>query len=105
MPAPGNFTFILYAPDMTNPEAFKSRMDVRAQHLQGAREHHHEGILKIGGAILSPDAEKKMIGSIIIFEADSIETVRKTVEEDVYYKEGVWDKEKLQIYPYQSPHL
>lgn len=49
----------------------------------------------VGGAMLTPEsiasptAEKKMIGSVIIFEADSIETVRKAIESDIYYTGNV----------------
>lgn len=38
---------------------------------------------------LNPGAEKKMIGSTLIFKAESIEEVRKLVEKDVYYTSGV----------------
>ena len=36
-----------------------------------------------------PGAEKKMVGSIFICEADSLEAVRKLMENDVYYTSGV----------------
>ena len=49
----------------------------------------------VGGAILTPESaetpssEKKMIGSVLIVEADNINEVRKAIEEDVYYTSGV----------------
>jgi hypothetical protein len=33
--------------------------------------------------------DKKFIGSVLIFEADQIDDVRKRIESDVYYTEGV----------------
>ena len=51
--------------------------------------------LEYGNAFLTPESiapgvtEKKMIGSVMIFEAASIEEVRKLIENDVYYKNGV----------------
>jgi len=34
-------------------------------------------------------ADKKFLGSCIIFEGENIDVVRKLVEEDVYYKNDV----------------
>lgn len=68
-------------------------------------------------SIASPTAEKKMVGSMFICEAESLEEVRNVMENDVYYTSGVvsalfnierrgtvltvrqWDKEKLVILP------
>lgn len=71
-------------------------------------------------SIASPAAEKKMVGSVFICEADSLEAVRQLMESDVYYESGVvsevteyiayeditdgsghwqWDREKLLISP------
>ena len=36
-----------------------------------------------------PGAEKKMVGSVFICEAESLERVRKLMENDVYYTSGV----------------
>ena len=48
---------------------------------------------EFGGTFLAPDftderGRKKMIGSIIFYEAESIEEVRKVVESDPYYTDG-----------------
>ena len=50
--------------------------------------------LDVGGAMLSPESvepggEVKMVGSVLVFEAETIEEVRKTVESDIYYTSGV----------------
>ena len=47
-----------------------------------------------GGPLLAPDLtvekdKEKMFGSLIFFEAESIEEVRKIVESDIYYTSGV----------------
>ena len=49
---------------------------------------------EFGGAFLAPDVtdergRKKMMGSVIFFEAEGIEEVRKVVESDPYYADGV----------------
>ncbi|PCH39051.1 hypothetical protein WOLCODRAFT_141084 [Wolfiporia cocos MD-104 SS10] len=103
--------FFVWAPDMTDPGAFQRRMSQRPKHLERAKVLYESGFLKIGGPLLtpesiaSPNAEKKMTGSIIICEADSIETVRKTWEEDLYYHNGVWDKEKLFVVPFLPTYM
>lgn len=38
---------------------------------------------------ITPGAEKKMVGSVFICEAESLESVRKLMENDVYYTSGV----------------
>ncbi len=40
-------------------------------------------------SIKSKNAPKTPFGSLIIYEAESIEEVRKWVEEDIYYTSGV----------------
>jgi hypothetical protein len=78
----------------------------------------------VGGAMLTPESiepggESKMIGSVLVYEAESLEEVRKVVESDIYYKSGVvslpcmtamctdcdfvrqWDPEKLVILPFK----
>ncbi|KAH9888454.1 hypothetical protein C8Q73DRAFT_184949 [Cubamyces lactineus] len=97
--------FIVYAPDMTDSDAFQRRLSVRQAHLNRAREQVDKGMIKIAGAMLtpesieSPNADKKMIGSVFICEADSLADVRKLMETDKYYTDGVWDREKLVILP------
>lgn len=40
-------------------------------------------------SIESPAAEKKMVGSVFICEAESLDAVRKLMESDLYYTSGV----------------
>jgi hypothetical protein len=49
---------------------------------------------EFGGALLAPELtgekdRKKMTGSLVFYEAESIEEVRKLVESDIYYTSGV----------------
>lgn len=43
--------------------------------------------------MLSPESitggEKKMVGSVMFFEMESLEDVRKLIESDIYYTSGV----------------
>ena len=49
---------------------------------------------KFGGALLAPEltdesVRKNLTRSLMFYEAESIEEVRKTVESDIYYTSGV----------------
>ncbi|KAI0628384.1 hypothetical protein C8Q77DRAFT_1148165 [Trametes polyzona] len=81
--------FAVYAPDYTDDEAIQRRLAVRQAHLDNAAKNP---AMKVGGAMLSPnealdrpDAEKKMIGSFMIFECDTYADVKKMIESDVYW--------------------
>ncbi|KAI0753470.1 hypothetical protein C8Q80DRAFT_1152361 [Daedaleopsis nitida] len=103
--SPARHKFIVYAPDMTDDGAFQRRLNVRSSHLDKARGHVAEGTIKLAGAMLTPEsiaspaAEKKMVGSVFICEAETLKSVRHLMESDIYYTSGVWDKEKLVILP------
>ncbi|KAJ6618002.1 hypothetical protein B0H10DRAFT_2031709 [Mycena sp. CBHHK59/15] len=96
--------FFVHAPDKTDPDAFKRRLSVRATHLENAKKAIDSGSIRIGGALLTPEsllsADKKMIGSMFIFEAENIDAVKKIVESDIYYTAGVWDPERIVILPF-----
>ena len=38
-------------------------------------------------------------GSVMLALAESREEVIKVLQEDVYYKSGIWNWERVQIYP------
>ena len=49
---------------------------------------------EFGGAFLAPEltdekGRKKMMGSVLFYEAENIEEVRKVVEADPYFTDGV----------------
>ncbi|KAJ6572081.1 hypothetical protein B0H19DRAFT_935854 [Mycena capillaripes] len=96
--------FFVYAPDKTDEGAVERRLSVRPKHLENAAKNINDGVIRVGGALLTPEsltgAEKKMIGSIMIFEAENIEAVRAMIEGDIYYTAGVWDPERLVILPF-----
>ncbi len=61
------------------------------------------------------DAPKKIVGSVIVYEASSIEEVEQTLKNDIFYRSGVvrvfspwtalanssqWDLEKIVILPF-----
>ncbi len=112
--SPTKHLFAVYAPDYTNPGVLECRVSVREKHLRSIDEKLDSGIIstylslqygpvlvtipiccaEFGGALLTPEltdesGRKKMTGSLMFYDAESIEEVRKTVESDIYYTSGV----------------
>ncbi|KAF4599690.1 hypothetical protein EYR40_006789 [Pleurotus pulmonarius] len=59
----------------------------------------------VAGMTVTPEsiaegAEKKPQGSLLIFEADSLEEVNQIIERDIYFTEKVWDADKIMILPF-----
>ncbi|KAF7322351.1 NAD(P)-binding protein [Mycena chlorophos] len=101
MASPALQKFVIFAPDKT--EGAADRAAVRDQHVNELTKYLDNGTLKYGGMLLdpaSPATEKKMIGTMVIVETESLEAARKIVEEDIYFKAGVWDPERLVILPF-----
>jgi len=65
--------------------------------------HHLQLTKTYQGAILEEELKDgenpKIKGSVMLAFADSREQVLKALQEDIYYKDGVWDWDKVQIHP------
>ncbi|KIP08665.1 hypothetical protein PHLGIDRAFT_104012 [Phlebiopsis gigantea 11061_1 CR5-6] len=100
------YTYLAFMPDYTDEDAFERRLAVRPKHLENSKLVRERGLLKLGGPLISPETyrseQKKLIGSAGLYEAESIEEIRKVIEEDIYYTSGVWDKEKIVILPWSA---
>ncbi|KAJ1675095.1 hypothetical protein EV182_001947 [Spiromyces aspiralis] len=87
--------YMVTAYDFKDSDAINRRMAAREQHLKVAGEMHSAKRLVYGGAILSD--EGKMVGSTLVYEADSIDEVRELVKNDPYTVGKVWDPENTTI--------
>ncbi|KAF6229536.1 hypothetical protein HO173_011391 [Letharia columbiana] len=96
--------WIVILPD--HEGVLQKRMQVRPDHLNALYPSIKSGFWKLGGAILEEvikEAEGPRIkGSIMLAFAESKEDVIKALQEDVYFKQGVWDWNKVQIHPFKS---
>ncbi|ADI13153.1 YciI family protein [Truepera radiovictrix] len=90
-------TFLVIAKDGTDPDAPARRQRARQRHLDEIRPAVDAGRVRLGGALL--DGAGTMIGSALLLEAPSLEAARELLENDVYFKEGVW--QQLEIYPFR----
>ncbi|KAL1746573.1 hypothetical protein HDZ31DRAFT_33949 [Schizophyllum fasciatum] len=102
--APTKHKFLVYAPDRAEEGTFEKRMSVRPAHLENASSLISSGFSRVVGALGTPESvnspNKKLVGSVLIVEAESIDDVKAKVEADVYYTNNVWDKERLVILPF-----
>jgi len=80
--------FVVTAID--KPNALALRMATREAHFAYARE---TGVIKIGGPFL--DSNGEMIGSLIIFEADDLETANGWHVNDPYVKAGLFARSEV----------
>ncbi|KAI0258816.1 hypothetical protein BC834DRAFT_847119 [Gloeopeniophorella convolvens] len=94
-------TFVAWLPDYTDADALPRRLAVRTAHLEGMKQLLESGQIKYGGPTYAPEplpnGEKKLNGSVVVFEAESAEAVRGIIERDAYWAGNVWDKEKVDI--------
>ena len=80
--------FVLWGTYCEN--AVEKRAPFREKHL------NRLSILKQQGTLITLGPTKCSTHVFAIFEAMSVENVRKILEEDVYWKEGIWTA--LEIY-------
>ncbi len=80
--------FLLIAYDGTDSTALDRRMEVREKHLAYARELYKNGTLIKGGAFLNEEGQ--MIGSTVLYQAESAEELQKVIDNDPYMTNGVW---------------
>lgn len=55
------------------------------------------------GAIFKQHPEEgkdaQFVGSVVVYTAENVEEVREIINKDIYATSGVWDLEKVQIFP------
>ena len=82
--------FVLFGTYCKN--AISKRAPFRDEHLSRLSKLKEEGIL----ITLGPTKCTKYVFGI--FEASTIDEVRKLLEDDIYWKEGIWTS--LDVYPW-----
>ena len=93
--------FLLTAFDGTDSGALERRMKSRPEHLEKTAVIKKTGQFICGGAILDDDG--KMIGSMILYEAQNREELDKILENEPYIHNKVW--EKIEIRPFRMAKI
>ncbi|KAI1331911.1 hypothetical protein F5Y16DRAFT_246995 [Xylariaceae sp. FL0255] len=105
-PPAGKFEFLVIVPD--KPGMQDKRMEVRPSHLEGTKPNVESGMFKTGGALLNEKPESSdpstfsFYGSTLTCVASSKEEIIELLSKDIYAKTGVWDLEKVQIWPLKT---
>ncbi|MVN22921.1 YciI family protein [Mucilaginibacter arboris] len=89
--------YIINALDFTDEKALERRMAVRQAHLENVKEAKNKGHYLIGGALLNDHG--KMIGSAMIVQFETPETLQEWLNNDPYIKGEVWDQ--IEIKPFK----
>jgi uncharacterized protein YciI len=89
--------YIITGYDHTDEGAQKRRMDVRQQHLDGAKELKANGNYVMGGALLND--EGKMTGSVMVLQFEADEELEAWKKREIYITAGVW--ETLDVKPFK----
>ncbi|CZR59658.1 uncharacterized protein PAC_09552 [Phialocephala subalpina] len=101
--APEKFEWLCVIPDY--PGILAKRMEIRPAHFEGLKAALEKGHFKMGGALLDEVPKEgeglKINGSTVVAWASSKEEVLEILKGDIYAREGVWDLEKVQIYPFK----
>ncbi|WWD18858.1 hypothetical protein CI109_103313 [Kwoniella shandongensis] len=99
--------FYAFCPDY--PNVLTKRLEVRPKHFERVEADKKAGIFEFGRGMLPPPSSplhthpslpsgtQAMEGSIMFFRLPTLEDVWKRVKEDVYWSEGIWDKEKTVV--------
>ncbi len=72
------------------PRGLELRKTVRDRHLAHLQALTDAGRVRFGGPLL--DADGNPCGSLVILEADDLESAREIAESDPYLVEGVFEK-------------
>ncbi|KAJ1977584.1 hypothetical protein H4R34_003525 [Dimargaris verticillata] len=99
----GMHQYLVIAMDQNDAQALQRRLAARQAHLDGATTAHGEKRLLMGGAILSSDpaaaatadSNPTMVGSALLFQAESEDQVRQWIEADPYVCKDVWGDIKI----------
>jgi len=98
------FEWLVMLPD--KPNALAKRLEIRPTHLENIEPDVQRGSVVLGGAYLSEQPVEgqtpDMLGSAMIFVADSKEEVLERIKHDIYATSGVWDVDKVNIWPFRS---
>ncbi len=87
--------FLLVGRDGDDSEALSRRMAAREAHLAGCSVLREKGQLLYAAAILSEDAEQKMIGSMLVMNWASRAELDAWLKDEPYIKGEVWKKVEI----------
>lgn len=116
-PLPTNKTlkhYLIIAEDLAGGQGLARRLSVREKHLHQALLGKVAGRVELGGGLLGVDhaelqpgksVAESLVGSALVVLGESVEDVRSRFAQDVYSTAGVFDPEKIKIFPFLKAAL
>ena len=90
--------YVVHAYDYTDSEALTRRMAVRPDHLEGVKTLKANNNYVIGGALLNPEGQ--MVGSMMVVDFETEETMQNWLQNDPYVTGRVWAK--IDVKPFRQ---
>lgn len=101
---PPLLAYLVHVPDL--PNALSIRLAKNKEHNQDAIPLIKEGRVPFFGSTLSHHGaegeQPAEDGTIMVLKAENEEAIRELIRRDVFTTEGVWDAEKMTIWPFLS---
>ena len=93
--------YLINALDFTDEQALERRMLARPAHLESVKEAKNQGHYLIGGTLLNDHGQ--MIGSALIVQFETPETLQEWLNNNPYIKGEVWDR--IEIKPFKVAEI
>lgn len=87
--------YAVYLQDVENTKA--QRMALLTEHMEHIGRHLAK--FRLGGPLMTQDASG-FFGSLLLVEAESDSEIREMVEQDPYFKAGIW--REMHIQPFNA---
>ncbi|KAH8698161.1 hypothetical protein GQ44DRAFT_633132 [Phaeosphaeriaceae sp. PMI808] len=99
---PQKHEWMVILPDRVG--ALEMRRKLRPEHLANLSAYPKDFWLWGGPFLRKPshDTLNEPLGSMLLASAESADKVLEELKKDIYTREGIWDWEKVQIYPFRS---
>ncbi|WVR06691.1 hypothetical protein IAU60_003723 [Kwoniella sp. DSM 27419] len=101
--------FIAFCPDAKGANVLSTRLKVRPEHFVRVEQDKKDGVLEFGRGFVPPSGsplhtnpdlkpgQQAMAGSVMFFRLPDLDAAWARVKEDVYWTEGVWDREACRV--------
>lgn len=93
--------YLISAQDFTDERALERRMAARPAHLENVKKLKSKNHYLIGGAMLNEQG--KMIGSTMIVQFETPESLQEWLQDDPYVTGKVWDR--IEIKPFKVAEI
>lgn len=88
--------YLLKAYDYPDENTRQKRSSFRDEHLRKIHRYRHDGLIIDAGALL--DDDERIIGSLIIFQAETLQQIKSYLAEEPFVTENIWEEVDIRRY-------